>query len=96
MATKPEIQAHIAKKLRADVESNIDGAYVRDSLTEQITINDWNAIATWLLDKDFKSIGKHIGTLVRNTVVSDADSEATQVLADNLLTLDEYARTEGL
>ena len=96
MATKAEIQAHIAKNLRKDVESNMDGAYVRDSLTEQITINDWNSIATWLQERNFKSIGKHIGTLVRNTVVSDADSEAAQILADNLLTLDEYARAEGL
>lgn len=96
MATKAEVQAHIAKKLRDDVENDIDGTYVRDSLVEQISINDWNSIATWMKARDFEAIGKHLGGLVRNTVVSDADSEAASILADDVVDLVEYARIEGL
>jgi len=96
MATKEEVEAHVSKKLRADVESNIDGKYVRDSLVEQININDWNSIATWMKARDFAAIGKHISGLVRTTVVTDADSEAAQMWADDVLSVDEYARTEGM
>ena len=96
MATKAEIQADIAKKLRKEFDDNLTGAYVRDSLAEQITINDWNAIATWLQDREFKSIGKHIGGLVRITIVSDADSDAAAILVDDSVDLAEYARIEGL
>ena len=96
MATKAEIQAHIAKKLRDDVEAAMTGAYVRDSLVEQVSINDWNSIAVWLKARDFEAIGKHIGGLVRISVVGDADSEAALILSDDLIDLDEYARIEGL
>ena len=96
MATKAEVGAHIAQKLRADVEQSIDGAYVRDSLVEQISINDWNSIATWMKARDFEAVGKHLSGLVRNTVVSDANSEAASILSDDVIDIDEYARIEGL
>lgn len=96
MATKAEVQDHIAKKLRDDVEDSITGAYVRDSLVEQISINDWNSIATWLKQRDFEAIGKHLGGLVRNTIVTDADAEAATILADDVVDIPEYARIEGL
>ena len=96
MATKAEVQAHIAKKLRSDVEAKITGTYVRDSLVGQISINDWNAIATWMQQRDFEAIGKHLGGLVRNTVVSDADAEAATILSDDVVDIQEYARIEGM
>jgi hypothetical protein len=96
MATKAEIQAHIAKKLRDDVANAMTGAYVRDSLVEQVSIDDWNSIAQWLKDRNFEAIGQHIGALVRNTVVTDADSEAASILSDDVVDLTEYARIEGL
>ena len=96
MATKAEIQTHIAKKLRKEFDDNLTGAYVRDSVAEQITINDWNSIATWLQARDFTSVGNHIAGLVRATIVSDADSDAAAILADDVVDLAEYARIEGL
>jgi len=96
MATKAEIEADIAKKLRKQYDADLTGAYVRDSVAAQININDWNSIATWLQSRDFTSIGKHIGGMVRNTVDSDADAEAAAILTDNNVDLTEYARIEGM
>ncbi len=96
MATKAEVQAHIAKKLRGGVEDDLTGAYVRNSISAQISINDWNSIATWLQARDFEAIGKHLGGMVRSTIVSDANAEAAIILADDVVDLEEYARIEGL
>jgi hypothetical protein len=96
MATKVEVQADIAKKLRSEVEAELSGTYVRDSISAQITINDWNSIATWMQARDFAAIGKHLSLMVRNTIVSDADAEAAVILQDNVVDLEEYARIEGM
>ena len=96
MATKAEVEAHISKKLRADKKTTLTGAYVQSAVTTNITTNDWDAIATALMANNFAAAGKRLGQIVRVQVNADSDAEAATYLADNTLSIAEYAEIEGL
>lgn len=97
MATKQQIERHIADKLRIIEETEkLTGAFVETAVLENIGVNDWNSIAGWIKANNFVAIGRHITSIVKGEISTDADQEAADILADDLLTLDEYARTEGL
>ena len=96
MATKEEIQGHIAKKLIGIYEEEFDGAYVRDAIVADINASDWNAIADWLHRRRFDLIGLHLSQKVRNKILADANAEAQTMVADDALSLAEYARSEKL
>ena len=96
MATKEEIQSHIAKKLIGLYEEEFDGTYVRDAIVSDISASDWNAIADWLHARLFDRIGRHLGHKVKNKILADANTEAQAMVANDALSLAEYARSEKL
>lgn len=97
MATKAEVQRHIADKLRRLQETRkLTGSFVELSVIENITPGDWASIAGWIQDNNFQAIGKHISQLVRTQIASNAMREAAVILADDVLSLDEYAQVEDL
>ncbi len=97
MASKQQIEQHIADKLRILEETQkLTGTFVEAAVLDNIGPNDWNSIAAWIKSNNFDKIGQHIVSIVKAEIAIDADQEATDILADNVLTLDEYARTEGL
>ena len=97
MANKQQIESHIAAKLRVLEETQkLTGTFVEAAVLDNIGPNDWNSIAAWIKNNNFDKIGQHIVSIVKAEIAIDADQEATDILADNVLTLDEYARTEGL
>lgn len=98
MATKADVQAHIKQKLiKTKVEEiGSNGAYVKDAVAGNISNADFDAIAGWLQQRDYEKIGRFIGTLVRDKVLEDADTEAASMLADDQLSIVEYARLERM
>ena len=97
MANKQQIEKHIADKLRILEETEkLTGAFVETAVLENIGPNDWNSVAAWIKANNYSAIGRHITSIVKAQVSSGADQEAATILVDDVLTLDEYARTEGL
>lgn len=97
MATKGEVQRHIADKLRRLQETErLTGDFVEASVLENITANDWGVIAGWIQSNNFQAIGKHVSGIVRSQIASNAMREAAIILADDVVDIDEYAKIEGL
>jgi hypothetical protein len=97
MATKQQIERHIADKLRViDEDQKLTGAQVEAAVLDTIGPSDWNSIANWIKSNNFSAIGQHIDGLVKAEISVSADQEAAAMLVDDVLTLDEYARTEDL
>jgi hypothetical protein len=96
MASKAQIQAHIAQKLVQQDKQKLTGPFVESAVLDNITQGDWNAIAGWLQANNFNAIGTRLGQIVESQVATDADAEAAGILLDDSLSLDEYSRVEGL
>lgn len=97
MATKADIQRHIAGKLRKSLETRrLTGPFVESAVLEHITLSDWSSIAIWVQANDFNAIGKHITQIVRSEINNNAMQEAAVIVADDTVSLAEYAKIENL
>lgn len=98
MATKQELIDHAARKLRIVYEETVigNGAYVKDTAMNDISDSGWNSIATWLVNREFDRVGRHLGIAVKKRVIESADAEASSMFDDDQLSLAEYARIEGI
>lgn len=96
MATKREIQDHIAAKLILQDRRRLTGPFVEAAVLENITPGDWNAIAGGVASNNFAAIGKVIVRLIELQITADAQAEAATIVADDTVSFDEYSRIEGL
>lgn len=97
MATKADIQRHIAAKLRRTQETQrLTGDFVETAVLENITPADWASIAGWIQNNNFVAIGRHVSAIVRAQISSEANRKAAVILADDSVSLVEYAEIEDL
>lgn len=96
MATKVEITAHVARKLRQVYKSELDGTYVQTALAGSMDSAAWSQIAVYLRSDSLAAIGQMVKDRVVTKLLSDVDDEAITMLTDDSLSLTEYARTERL
>ena len=95
MATKQEVIDDVAKDLQQVLVEECDGQYARNALAG-ISSEEWDNICSWLKSRDKDKLFSFLGKRVMDTIKADAVAEANSILADDILTLQEYARVRRI